>query len=76
MDRATLVSMNIDLDPTVRPTLSVDEAAIVLGIARSSAFQAVRAGEIPSVHFGRRVRVPTAALRRLLELDDDSLPAA
>jgi excisionase family DNA binding protein len=68
--------MNIELDPTVRPTISVDEAAIVLGIARSSAYQAAKAGEIPVVHLGRRVRVPTAALRRMLALDDDSQPAA
>ena len=62
--------MNIELDPTVRPTISVDETAIILGIARSSAYQAVKAGEIPVVHLGRRVRVPTAALRRMLALDD------
>jgi len=62
--------MEISLDPTVRPTLTVDEAAIVLGIARSSAFAAVRAGQIPSVRVGRRVLVPTASLRRLLKLDE------
>lgn len=64
------LDMEISLDPTVRPTLTVDEAAIVLGIARSSAFAAVRAGQIPSVRVGRRVLVPTASLRRLLKLDE------
>jgi excisionase family DNA binding protein len=68
--------ITINLDPEQHPTISLDEAAIALGIARSSAYQAARAGEIPTVRFGRRVRVPTAALRRMLALDDDPQPAA
>ncbi|MGK2947426.1 MAG: helix-turn-helix domain-containing protein [Acidimicrobiales bacterium] len=58
----------VDLDPRTNPTLSVDEAAAVLGISRSSAFAAAHRGEIPTVRFGRRMRVPTAALRHLLSL--------
>jgi excisionase family DNA binding protein len=61
--------MEISLDPTVRPTLTVDEVAVVLGIARSSAYAAISTGEIPSIRYGRRVMVPTAALRRQLHLD-------
>jgi excisionase family DNA binding protein len=68
-------NITISLDPEQHPTLSVDEAAIVLGLARASAYQAARAGEIPTVRFGRRVRVPTAALRRMLQLDDPDDPA-
>jgi excisionase family DNA binding protein len=68
-DHATLGGVNIDLDPATRPTLTVDEVAIVMGIARSSAFAAVKAGEIPSFRVGRRLLVPTAALRRMLALD-------
>ena len=56
----------IDLDPRTRPTLSVEEAAVVLGIARSSAYQAAQRGEIPTIRFGRRVRVPTARLLMVL----------
>lgn len=59
----------VNLDPESRPTISIDEAAVVLGIARSSAFQAAHRGEIPTVRFGRRLRVPTAALRNMLGLD-------
>jgi excisionase family DNA binding protein len=68
--------MQISLDPNVRPTLTVDEVAVVLGIARSSAFAAVSKGEIPSVRIGRRLLVPTAALRRQLRLDEDGAPDA
>lgn len=49
-----------------RATLTVEEAALVLGIGRSAAYQAVARGEIPSVRVGRRILVPTASLDRLL----------
>lgn len=68
--------MEIDLDPRTRPTLTVDETAAVLGIARSTAYESVRNGEIPSIKVGRRRLVPTAALRRLLELDAEPHTAA
>ena len=51
-----------------RPTISVEEAAVILGIGRATAYRCVNSGEIPSVRFGTRVRVPTAALRQLLKL--------
>lgn len=52
-------------------TLTVEQAAQVLGVGRSAAYAAVRAGEIPSVRIGRRVLIPRAGLARLLgEVDD------
>jgi excisionase family DNA binding protein len=60
----------IDLDPSTRPTLSVDEFAVVQGISRSCAFAAVRAGQVPHLRFGKRIRIPTAAVRRMLQLDE------
>lgn len=51
------------------PTMRVDEVAIELGISRASAYEAVARGEIPSIRIGRRVLVPTAALRRMLGVD-------
>ena len=47
--------------------LTVAEAAEVLGIARSSAYSAVRSGELPSIVVGRRILVPGVALLRKLE---------
>jgi excisionase family DNA binding protein len=49
------------------PTCSVDEAAKVLGIGRTQAYNAVRTGEIRSIRIGGRVLVPVAALRELLD---------
>jgi excisionase family DNA binding protein len=49
-----------------RQTLTVEEAAQILGISRSSAYEAVRRGELPVVRIGRRYVVPRVALERLL----------
>ena len=49
-----------------RLTLTVEEAAQVLGISRAFAYESVRRGEIPHIRIGRRVLVPRAALNRLL----------
>jgi excisionase family DNA binding protein len=46
--------------------LTVEEAGRVLRLGRTSAYQAVRAGEIPSIKVGRSLRVPTARLAELL----------
>lgn len=49
-----------------RLTLTVEEAAGLLGISRAFAYEAVRRGEIPSIRIGRRVLVPRVALDRLV----------
>jgi excisionase family DNA binding protein len=50
-----------------RLVFTVEEAAQLLGISRSFAYEAVQRGEIPSMRIGRRILVPKAALQRLLE---------
>ena len=60
----------VDLDPRTHPTTSIEDTARVLGVAKSSAYVAVANGEIPSIRVGRRLLVPTAALRRMLQLAD------
>jgi excisionase family DNA binding protein len=53
-------------DPSAWPPfLRVEEAAALLRISRSSAYEAAARGELPIVKFGRRLRVPRAALARL-----------
>lgn len=49
-----------------RLVYTVDEAATLLGISRSFAYEAVQKGEIPSMRIGRRILVPKAALERFL----------
>jgi len=46
--------------------LTVEEAAEILKVSRGTAYEAVRTGEIPSVRVGRCIRIPRAALDRML----------
>jgi excisionase family DNA binding protein len=50
-----------------RLTMSVDDAAEVLGISRSLAYELVRKGELPSLRLGRRLVVPVRAVEALVE---------
>jgi excisionase family DNA binding protein len=45
--------------------LDIEEAAALIGIGKSTAYDAARRGDIPTVRFGRRLRVPRAALLEL-----------
>jgi excisionase family DNA binding protein len=58
-------------DPLIRPVLTAEEAFAELGIDRSTGYKAIREGTfpLPIVRVGRSIRIPTAALRRLLEID-------
>ena len=50
-----------------RLTLTVEEAAKLLGIGRQLAYDRVKTGEIPAIRIGRRLLVPRRALEKLLE---------
>jgi excisionase family DNA binding protein len=50
-----------------RRTYSVTEAARLLGISRTKAYECIRTGELPALRFGRRIVVPAARLDRLLD---------
>jgi excisionase family DNA binding protein len=70
--RRFAVSLSLP-DPAERPTLTVEDAAELLGIGRSAAYAAARefirtdgASGLPAIRLGRRLLVPTAALLRLL----------
>jgi excisionase family DNA binding protein len=60
--------------PAKQPTMTVEQAAELLGLGRSSAYEAVRRGELPALRFGRALRVPTARLRVLLGIDPEPEP--
>jgi excisionase family DNA binding protein len=52
--------------PAERQTLTVEEAARVLGIGRSAAYIAARRGDLPAIRIGRRYVIPRVALERML----------
>ncbi len=59
-----------------RLVYTVEEAAKLLGISRSFAYEAVERGEIPSMRIGRRILVPKPRLERyLLQANDQSSQA-
>ncbi len=58
--------MNIE---TLPPTITVEEAAELLGVSRTSAYRAVGRGEIPVIRIGRRLLVPTGKLLAMLGVE-------
>ena len=52
----------IDLESVVtRTTITVEEAASLLGIGRTAAYEATRRGQLPTRRLGRRLFVPVPA---------------
>ena len=49
-----------------RRTYTVTEAATVLGISRTSAYERVRAGELPALRLGRRIVITRAVVDAML----------
>lgn len=47
-------------DPKEQPTLSVPEAAAVLGVHPRTVYNAVEAKTCPAIKMGRIIRIPTA----------------
>lgn len=59
---------NFRIDPTVCATVSLAEAAKILGVHRSTAWELWKRGDfpIPVLQIGSRLRVPKAHLERFL----------
>ena len=54
-------------EPSGRPeTYSVPEAGRIVGLGKNGSYDAARRGELPVLRFGRILRVPRAALERML----------
>ena len=48
-------------------TVTVREAAKLLGIGRNLTYEAVKRGEIPSIRIGERILIPRAGIEKLLK---------
>ena len=57
-------------------TITVEQAAEILGISRSAAYRAVARGEIPVIRIGRRLLVPTAKLLAMLGIESPTAASA
>lgn len=76
----TRSSPRVEPSQTAPQTLSVEEAAQRLGISRSTAYECVRNGSIPSLRFRRRIVIPAVVIDQLLGsaliVDDRPMSAA
>lgn len=63
------IDLNESLDEMLRSkeVVSVVAGGKVLGLGRSSAYDAARRGDLPTIRIGRRLVVPLRQLRNLLE---------
>jgi excisionase family DNA binding protein len=59
MQQATTFSLDQLRD---RSTITVEQAAQLLGLGRTAAYDAARRGELPTLRLGRRLLVPVPAL--------------
>lgn len=55
---------------------SVERAAALLGVSRSTGYEAVRKGDIPSFRLGRRILVPVNQLRVMVGIAESPPPDA
>jgi excisionase family DNA binding protein len=46
--------------------LTVEEFAALARVGRSAAYESLRRGQVPCLRIGRKIRIPRAALGRLL----------
>ena len=53
--------------PAIRRTVSVPEAARIVGIGRSTLYEHVRTGLVPSLRIGGRVVIPTEVIETFLQ---------
>jgi excisionase family DNA binding protein len=58
------------VDTGERLTYTVPEAARLLGVSRRAGYAAVATGAVPAIRIGRRLLVPKAALKTLLDSPD------
>jgi hypothetical protein len=64
-------------DPLDRPTLTVPEAGkIAFDLGYAASYEAAKRGDLPIIRCGRRMYVPTAALRQMLGIDPVEVPSA
>jgi len=57
-----------------RLVYDVPEAGAMLGLSRNASYDAAARGEIPTISFGRLLKVPKVAFHRMLEQVGNSTP--
>jgi hypothetical protein len=60
------ITQEHEKDWRAKATVTVEEAAGILGLGRASAYTAATNGDLPTIQIGRRLLVPVARLRQML----------
>jgi excisionase family DNA binding protein len=63
-------------DPHEQPTISVPEAAAILGVHPRTVYNMVTMGDCPHIKLGRLIRIPTAQLLEHYGLERKSVSVA
>jgi excisionase family DNA binding protein len=50
-----------------RLVYDVPEAGALIGLSRNASYEAAKRGDIPTIRFGKQIKVPKAAFHRMLE---------
>ncbi len=53
--------------PDERRTRTLAEAAVALGVAKSTVYEAAKSGQLPTIRVGRRWLVSAAVLERMVQ---------
>jgi excisionase family DNA binding protein len=61
------------MTPNQPLTITVEQAARVLGVGRSTAYELVRSGDLKHIRLRRRIVVPVAQLAESLGVDRDAV---
>ena len=65
LERRSVPTYDMD-NTTLRRTVSVKEAARLLGVSRTTAYECVHRGEIRTIRLGRRILIPLNVIDELL----------
>ncbi|MFJ9370952.1 helix-turn-helix domain-containing protein [Nocardia sp. NPDC101769] len=56
------------------PTISIEDLGVILSLGRSTAYNAVKDGQVPAIKVRGRYRIPSAWVRQLLQLEGHTGP--
>lgn len=67
-------SVSMSSRESTRQVYRVSEVADLLGFSTGRVYDLIRRGLIPSIRFGRQVRVPIESLREILKVTEHAHP--
>jgi excisionase family DNA binding protein len=60
-------------EPITRRTFTIPEAAVIVGVGKSTMYEHVKNGDVPCVRLGRRVVIPAHVIESMLSTAKDQL---